>query len=93
MFFGKRIKELREEKNLLQRQLAYSLEIDTPLYSKIERGNRRAKREHVILLAEIFETDKNELMTLWLASQIQELIQGNKNAVDALEYVLNFNRK
>lgn len=48
MYLGKRIRELREEKGLLQRQLAAELEIDTPMYSKLERGERRAKREQVI---------------------------------------------
>lgn len=45
MLLGKRIKELREEQGLLQRQLAAILEIDTPMFIKIERGDRRAKRE------------------------------------------------
>ena len=35
MIFGKKIKELREERGLLQRQLSAALEIDTPMYSKI----------------------------------------------------------
>ncbi|KAA6306327.1 hypothetical protein EZS27_042018 [termite gut metagenome] len=48
MLFGDRIKQLREEQQLLQRQLAATLEIDTPMYSKIERGDRRAKRKQVI---------------------------------------------
>lgn len=43
MLLGKRIRELREERGLLQRQLATVLEIDTPMFSKIERGDRRAK--------------------------------------------------
>ena len=42
MLLGKKIKELREEQKLLQRQLAAILEIDTPMFSKIERGDRRA---------------------------------------------------
>ena len=45
MLLGKRIKELREEQGLLKLQLAAILEIDTPMFSKIERGDRRAKRE------------------------------------------------
>jgi hypothetical protein len=35
------------------KHLAVALEIDTPMYSKIERGERRAKRELVIVLAKI----------------------------------------
>ncbi|MFP4506775.1 MAG: helix-turn-helix domain-containing protein, partial [Cyclobacteriaceae bacterium] len=53
MPFGVRIKALREQKGLLQRQLAASLEIDTPMFSKIERGERRAKRAQVVKLAEL----------------------------------------
>jgi len=87
MFLGKRIKELREEKGLLQRQLAAELEIDSPMYSKIERGERRAKREQVIKLAEMLETDKNELLTLWLAGQINELVKDESTALKAIEIV------
>ena len=48
MIFGRKIKELRDEQGVLQRQLAAFLEIDTPMFSKIERGDRKAKREQVI---------------------------------------------
>ena len=44
MLLGQKIKELRLENGVLQRQLASFLEIDTPMFSKIERGDRRAKR-------------------------------------------------
>ncbi len=47
---GEKIKELREQNRLLQREVAAKLEIDTPMLSKIERGDRSAKREHVVLL-------------------------------------------
>jgi transcriptional regulator with XRE-family HTH domain len=88
MFLGKRIKELREERHLLQRQLAASLEIDTPMFSKIERGERKAKREQVLKLASLLEADKDELLTLWLAGQVYELVKGENNAGNALNYVL-----
>lgn len=38
MLFAKTINNI-EKKTLLQPQLASSLEIDTPMYSKIGRGN------------------------------------------------------
>ena len=40
MLFGKKIRELRNEQGVLQRQLAALLEIDIPMFSKIERGDR-----------------------------------------------------
>ena len=88
MYLGKRIKELREEKELLQRQLAASLEIDTPMFSKIERGERRAKREQVLKLAELLDTDPNELLTLWLSDQLNELVKDEDNAEGALNLVI-----
>ena len=62
MLFGNRIRELRDKQGVLQRQLAALLEIDTPMFSKIERGDRRAKREHVIKLAEYLHQDVKFLM-------------------------------
>lgn len=85
MQFGERIRELRESKELLQRQLAASLEIDTPMFSKIERGERRAKREQVLLLAELLDTNVNDLLTLWLADQVYDLVKDEEIAAQALK--------
>lgn len=75
MLFGDKIKELREEQGLLQRQLAAFLEIDTPMFSKIERGDRRAKREQVIKLAEYLHQDKKDMLTLWLADKFIDAVE------------------
>ena len=75
MLLGKRIKELREEQKLLQRQLAAILEIDTPMFSKIERGDRHAKRGQVIPLAQQFKVDERELLTLWLADKVLDALK------------------
>lgn len=76
MLFANQIKQLREENNLLQRQLASALEIDTPMYSKIERGDRLAKREQVVIIAKFLSTDENELLTLWLADKVLDVLEG-----------------
>lgn len=75
MLFGDKIKELREEQGLLQRQLAAFLEIDTPMFSKIERGDRRAKREQVIKLAEYLHQDEKKMLTLWLADKFIDAVE------------------
>jgi transcriptional regulator with XRE-family HTH domain len=94
MMFGKKIKELREQQGLLQRQLAAGLEIDTPMYSKIERGDRRAKREQVIQLAELLGVDEGVLLPIWIADQIIDAVGKERRYVrSALEiaqdYLLN----
>lgn len=78
MLFGNKIRELRDEQGLLQRQLAALLEIDTPMFSKIERGDRRAKREQVIKLAEYLHQDEKEMLTLWLADKVLDAVDGEE---------------
>lgn len=88
MHFGERIRELRESQGLLQRQLASSLEIDTPMFSKIERGERKAKREQVEQLASLLRANKSDLLRLWLADQIIDLVKNEPEASEALKTVL-----
>lgn len=88
MLFGDKIRELRDEQGLLQRQLAAALEIDTPMFSKIERRDRRAKREQVIKLAELLHQDENEMLKLWLADKVIEAVGTENDQVlkrDAIE--------
>lgn len=86
MLFDKKIRELRDEQGVLQRQLAAYLEIDTPMFSKIERGDRRAKRSQVVLLAKYFHINENEMLTLWLADKVLDALDGEEELrLDALD--------
>ncbi len=76
MLLGRKIKELRDTHGVLQRQLASLLEIDTPMFSKIERGDRRAKRTQVIQIANYFKIDEKELLILWVADKVLDAIKG-----------------
>lgn len=89
MLFAEKIKQLRIERQLLQRQLAAALEIDTPMYSKIERGERYAKREQVVKLAQLLQTNQADLLTLWLADKIADIVKDEYNAPEALNVVQN----
>lgn len=75
MLLGKKNRELRNENGVLQRQLAALLDIDTPMFSKIERGDRRAKRMLVIQLANYFHVDEKELLTLWVADKVLDAVE------------------
>jgi transcriptional regulator with XRE-family HTH domain len=86
MHFGERIKELRESQGLLQRQLAANLEIDTPMFSKIERGERPAKREQVIALAKLLNANEDELLIIWLSDKIIENVGDETAALAALKH-------
>lgn len=75
MLLGQKIKELRLKNGVLQRQLASFLEIDTPMFSKIERGDRRAKRTQVVQIANYFNVDEKELLTLWGADKVLDAVE------------------
>ena len=79
MLFAEKIKQLREERQLLQRQFAVALEIDTPMYSKIERGDRRVKREQIPVIAEMLHANPEELLTLWLADQLTAVVANERD--------------
>lgn len=88
MLLAEIIRTLREQNGMLQRKVAAALDMDAGLYSKIERGERPAKREQVVHLAQILGTDEKELLTLWLADQIKEITEQEKEiAEEAMEIV------
>lgn len=83
--FGKTIRQRREELELLQRQVAAHLEIDTPMLSKIERGERPVKKEQVRLFAEILQMNADNLQTIWLADKITDLLEDEELALRAMQ--------
>jgi len=84
---GDKIRELRTKQNLLLRQVASKLEVDTSIISKMERGERPIKQEQIGILAEILKVDKQELQMLWLTDQLYHVIEGQPMADEALKSV------
>ncbi|GHU68003.1 transcriptional regulator [Bacteroidia bacterium] len=78
MMFNERIKQLREDRQIPQRKLAAALDIDTASYCKIERGERRARKEHIPIIAELLQGDKEELLILWLVEQVMAVVDDEK---------------
>mgnify|MGYP002346667090 CR=1 FL=1 len=91
MLLADKIKQLREEKQLFQRQLAEALEIDTPMYCKIERGSRPIKRTQVVALARFLSTDEKELLSLWLADKVLEVLNTEKKIAREVLKIANEN--
>jgi transcriptional regulator with XRE-family HTH domain len=85
--FGSRVRELRTQQKMLLRQLASRLDVDTSIISKVERGDRQLKKDQIPLLAEILKADKDELITLWLADQVFDVIKDETMADEALKSV------
>ena len=83
--FGERIRELREKQKLYLRHVAPLLEMDTAQLSKIEKGVRQIKKEQIPILADVLKTEKDELLILWLADQLYDVVKDEKLANEAMQ--------
>ena len=93
MLFANKIRELRENKQMLQRHISAALDMDNAMYCKIERGDRRAKKEQISIIAEILQTDSEELLALWLADQVTAVIVEDKEIAEKVLSIAKENIK
>ena len=49
-----------------------------PMYSKIERGERKAKRGYIPIMAKLLEIEEKELLTIWLADKVLDTVEGEE---------------
>jgi len=82
---GEILREKREEKGLLLRQVAAKLDIDTAILSKIERSERKASKEQILKLAEILNLDKDNLLIQYLSEKILYEIKDEELGSKALK--------
>ena len=83
--FGDIIKNERESKSLLLRQVASALEIDQAIISKFERGERKPTKDQVEKFAKFYDVDKGRLITSWLSDQIANAILYEENISEVLK--------
>lgn len=92
---GEILREEREKKGLLLRQVAAMLDIDTAILSKIERGERKASKEQIIKLAEILKLDKEGLIVQYLSEKILYEIKDEElggKALKVAEQKMKYNK-
>ena len=82
---GNELRKLRDERGLFLRQVAALLEMDSATLSKMERGLKSVRKEHLIKLSEIYKVDEKKLVTIWLADKILYVIDSEDFAAEALE--------
>jgi transcriptional regulator with XRE-family HTH domain len=85
MTTGELIREKREMKGFLLREVSTQIGIDTAILSKIERGERKATKEQIIKLADILEIDKSLILTQYLSEKILYEIQNEDFGMEALK--------
>jgi transcriptional regulator with XRE-family HTH domain len=81
---GQKIRELREAKGLVQREIAAILEVDTAYVSKMESNEKPVSRHHLEKLSQLLKVREEELHTLWVADRVYNVVKGEEVAVNAI---------
>ncbi len=74
-------KGLGNKKNLLQKHAATKVDIDNSMLRRIEKGERNAKRLHVKVFSKIFNEHQEDLLALWLADKVYNVVKGEDIAL------------
>jgi HTH-type transcriptional regulator, competence development regulator len=85
---GEKLKALREAKGLLQRQAAATIQVDTAYMSKMEHNEKPVNRNHLKKLAKLYGVSEAELLPLWLAAKVLQVIKKQEYGKEALKLIL-----
>ena len=80
-----RLRQLREESELPLRKISAMIDIDVAILSKMERGERRLTKEVVLKLADIYKSNADDLLVLFLSDKIMYEIQDEDRGEKALK--------
>ncbi len=83
--FGARVRKLRVDQGLPLRTVAAYLKMDQGILSKMERGQRKASRAHVVKIAKYFKVKESELIVLWLSDKLAYELSDEAGALNALQ--------
>jgi len=59
--------------------------MDVAYLSKIERGNRTARKEQVVAFAKALKQDQKQLLQIWMADQIVDMIKEEDDIMGILK--------
>ena len=87
--FGRRVRELRAERGITQKQMAADLNVSAAYLSALEKGNRGAPSwefvQRIITYFNIIWDDAEELQTLALTSHPRVTVDTTKLSLEATE--------
>ena len=89
MTLGNKIKELREQKELMQREVGSIINVDGAFISKIESGEKQISRHHLSTLSRNLNINIDELEKIWLSDKINNIIKNEPLGSRALQQLLS----
>jgi HTH-type transcriptional regulator, competence development regulator len=90
---GTFIRQKREEKGLLLRQLAAQMDMDVAYLSKIERGERIIREEHLGVISQIFDVSKDDLVNLYVYDNFEDMVKMYDNCGNCVNVLQNLIEK
>lgn len=81
MLLPEKLKELRQNADFPQRKVAAEIDVDTATYCKFEKGVLRISRDQLLKYSNFLKVDANDLLSLWLADQIEKVISEESKEV------------
>lgn len=85
---GKILREERERKGMLLREVAAAVDLDQGIISKYERGTWKPSRDQLVRFANLFNLDMDPLLVAWLTDKIFAQIEGEVLGEEALNEVI-----
>jgi len=82
---GQIIRETREAKGILLRELSASLKIDPAILSKLERGERNPTRELLVEISNLLDINEKDLIISWISDKIIYDIADEEYGYEALK--------
>jgi HTH-type transcriptional regulator, competence development regulator len=84
---GNYLRELRKERNETLHQVSMGADIDSPMISKIERGERLPTLEQLNRLCKYFKVTETDLKVIYTAEKIIKEYGINEITFDAVQMV------
>lgn len=81
---GTILRELREEKGLLLREVGAKLSIDPTILSKIERDERKATKAQIDAFSKFYKV-KDEIYITWLSDKLVYEVKDEEFALQAMQ--------
>lgn len=89
--FAETLKEIRESRGLLLREVAAGLRVDPSFLSRVESGVKKPTRDQVVELAAILGVDRSELLIHYLSDRV--LYELKDESALAMEVIMAAERR
>jgi len=82
---GATLRELREEKGLLLREVGAQLSLDPSILSKIEQDKRLPTKEQVTALGDFYKHQRKDVIIAYLSDKLFYEVQDEELAIQAMK--------